>query len=231
MKNSLRFHHLLDCELLKDMPEDARAEFLDSCSVRSFSKPTLILAQGEPANGMTLIAEGVIEVSCIGSEGHQAIINHSGPGETLGEVEALGERVCAASCVAFPGTVTLFCATPLLFGQLSSTVFVRNLMAIQCDRIHRDNMFKMVDQFYTVGQRLCKYLHRMSTTSPTLTLSQSHLADIVGCSRQTMNRELGLLREKNLIAINKRRIQILNREALGALAADMHTGRLDPPQH
>ncbi|NNK78088.1 MAG: Crp/Fnr family transcriptional regulator [Litoreibacter sp.] len=231
MKNSLRFEHLLECELLKDMSEDDRIDFLDSCSLRSFSKPTLILAQGEPANGMTLIAEGVVEVSCIGPEGHQSIINHAGPGETLGEIEAIGERMCAASCVAFPGAVTLFCATPLLFGQLRSTVFVRNLLAIQSDRISRDNMFKMVDQFYTVGQRLCKYLHRMSTSTATLTLSQAHLAEIVGCSRQTVNKELGQLRDKELIAINKRKIRVLNREALGALAADMSLDRAGAPRH
>ena len=109
----------------------------------------------------------------------------------------------------------LFCATPLVYTHLQSPVFVRNLAGIYYDRLIRDNMAKSVSQFYSVDQRLCIYLSQLTSEQrPQIRVSQSSLAAIIGCSRQTVNRKLGELRDNAVIQLGKGLITVLDRKAL-----------------
>ena len=93
---------------------------------------------------------------------------------------------------------------------------MRNLFRVSYDRLVRDNQNKFVDQFYPVEQRLCEYLYRLSVDTAEVPKTQSDLAAILGCARQTLNRELGGLRERNIIELQKGKIVVLDRDALRA---------------
>jgi biotin operon repressor len=56
--------------------------------------------------------------------------------------------------------------------------------------------------------------------------SQSYLAGLVGCSRQTINKELGVLKEKSIIAINKGGISVLDRANLEQRIHDLDQDNL-----
>lgn len=143
------------------------------------------------------------------------MLHVSTAGDVLGDVEALSENPCAASCTALANTSVLFCATPLVYTHLQSPVFVRNLAGIYYDRLIRDNMAKSVSQFYSVDQRLCIYLSQLTSEQrPQIRVSQSSLAAIIGCSRQTVNRKLGELRDHAVIQLGKGLITVLDRKAL-----------------
>lgn len=215
MKNSLAFPHLLRCSLLADLPDDQKIAFLDACALRRFTTPTEILSQGEPCPGIYLVAQGQVEVSYVDAMGNLSVLHISTPGDVLGDVEALSENPCAANCTAQANTSLLFCATPLVYAQLQSPVFVRNLAGIYYDRLMRDNVAKSVSQFYSVDQRLCIYLCQLTSAQrPQIRASQSALAAIIGCSRQTVNRKLGELRDDTVIQLGKGMITVLNRQAL-----------------
>ena len=53
-----------------------------------------------------------------------------------------------------------------------------------------------------------------SERNSTIYDSQTYLAGVVGCSRQTINKELGVLRDKGFISVEKGVIEILDREKL-----------------
>lgn len=215
MKNSLRYPHLLKCSLLNDLPDDQKVSFIDQCALRFYETATPVLVQGETTSGLLLVAHGTIELAYLSQDGHKTIIHLASPCEVVGEVEAIADKPCAATCTALPNTAVLFCATPLIFEQLKSPVFVRNLAGIFYDRLVRDNKLKSVDQFYTVDQRICSYLSQLSSKKkPLITQSQAYLANVVGCSRQTINRTLGVLRDDNIIALRKGAIEVLDRAAL-----------------
>ncbi len=214
MMNSTKYPHLLNAPLLEDLPDNQKTEFLDSCSVRIFSEPTEILAQSQPASGMFLVAHGSVEVSFLSAGGHKSIIYHAGPGEVLGSIEAIAERDCAATCQAFANATVLYCARALLFEQLKSPVFIRNFAANVHERLTRDNIFKSVDQFYTVEQKICMYLLHLSSRNSKFSQSQSYLANAVGCSRQTVNKEFGRLRELNIIDQTRGDIRVCDPDAL-----------------
>lgn len=227
MKNSSRFPSLLNSDLLSDLPDDQKNHFLDQCSVQIVSDTKMILAQGEYSRGLYFVADGTVEVSYCSEDGNKSIIKLATAGDILGALEAVGERPCAADCSAFAQTILLFCATPLLFEHLKSPVFVRNLAAHGHDLLTRDNRFKSVDQFYTVEQKICMHLHQYSGSNAKFNQSQSYLAEVVGCSRQTINRELGVLRDLNIIEVGKGKIIVLERDALTRRIQALYSENLD----
>ncbi len=216
MKISVRYPALRNCPLLDDMTPQEKAAFLDQCIVKYHSKATEVLTQGEHAPGFFIIASGTVEISYISADGHRAIITHLGPGEALGEAEIIAQLPCAASAVVHADTVTLLCTGALVRQTMKSEIFVRNVSRSYVGRMLRDNQFKTVDQFQPVEQRISSYLWHLSTAGPVVRISQSYLANVVGCSRQTVNRVLGRLRDDGLIAIRKEEIEILDPVALAS---------------
>ncbi len=79
-----------------------------------------------------------------------------------------------------------------------------------------DNWLKHIGQFGAVGMRLRGYLYMLSENVSKVMETQSYLASVVGCSRQTINRELAKLREEGHITQNGSEIIVVDRESLGA---------------
>ena len=214
MMNSTRFPHLMNAPFLNDLPDDRKASFIDGCSVKFFERETPILQQDEPSGGMFMIAHGSVEVSFLSEDGNKSIIYHAGPAEILGAIECISERPCAATCTAFANTAVLFCPTALVYEHMKSPVLIRNFAVVTHEVLTRDNTFKSVDQFYSVEQKICRYLLHLSSKNSKFTQSQSYLANAVGCSRQTVNKELGRLRDLNIIDQTRGVIGVLDHSAL-----------------
>lgn len=215
MKNSLIFPRLLDCDLLADLPDDQKTAFLDVCAVRRYPEPTEILSQGEPCAGFYIVAQGLVEVNYCDSQGNLSVVHVAAPGDVLGDVEALSGDPCAASCMTLPNSVALFCPTPVIYTHLQSPVFARNQARLFYARMQRDNKAQSVTQFYSADERL--YIHLCQLTNdkrPEIQINQANLAVIVGCSRQTVNRKLGELRDEGVISIRKGKIKVLDRAGL-----------------
>lgn len=214
MRNAVRFPHLIKSQILRDLPDDFGVHFLNECSVRTYDQATPVLTQGDKVAGMFIVAHGAVEITSINSEGQTVLIHLSRQGEVFGDIEALSDNPAAANCTAAAKTVILFCAKPLLVSSMHSQIFLRNIIQVSYERLVRDNQIKFVDQFYPVEQRLCDYLLRLSAERPEITKTQADLAGLLGCARQTLNRELGRLRDREIIAMEKGKIRVLDREAL-----------------
>lgn len=218
MKNSVRFPQLKTCFMFEDLEEHIKSDFLDGCSVKIYREEEDILTQGEPPPGLFLIASGSVEIISHTEAGDRAIITHLAAGDTVGEPELIADMPCVCSAVVQPESVVLFCPKPAFEALMRRDVVVRNVMRYYVGRLRRDNHLKAVDQFLPVEQRVTSYLLHLSDANRVLRVSQSYLANAAGCSRQTVNRILGKLREGGVIAIGKGQIQILKPEDLTQVA-------------
>ncbi|APZ55265.1 Crp/Fnr family transcriptional regulator [Salipiger abyssi] len=214
MKNSVSYPHLMKAKILADLPTEKKMSFLNQCSVRVVHTPERILIQGDRPQGMFLVAHGRVDVAHSGEHGEQTVICHIGPGDVVGEIETTSGMPCVATCTALPVTTLLFCPTPLLYEFLKHPVFIRNLAAVFTARIARDNQSKATDQHLTVDERIGLRLRQLSQGSDRIRASQARLAEMVGCSRQTMNKSLGRLRDAGIIDIRKGEVRVLRPEAL-----------------
>jgi len=215
LENCVRFPHLLNADILVGLDVDFKKNFLNSCVAKLYPTPTVIFEQGEPAAGMVIVAHGYADVTFVGEDGHQTFLTRSKVGNTLGESETVAEEPCAASCVTSANATLLHCSPVSLFAALQNPAFIKNIAKTFHRRLVYDNWVKHIAQFGDVGQRLRGYLYVLSEHSNTIKETQSYLANMVGCSRQTINRELAGMREAGLITQSGSVITILNREVLG----------------
>lgn len=215
MKNAVRFPHLMNgSPALAGLTESVKETFLNACAVRTYDPLETIIAQGEGVSGMYMIAHGAVEITSYNAEGHTVLIHLHQRGDTFGEIEAIGDRPAAANCSAAGHAIMLFASTAQLFEAMREPLFTRNLFSVTFERLVRDNTTKFVDQFYPVEYRLCDYLYRLSVDKPEISKTQADLAGLLGCARQTLNRELGRLRDKSIIEMEKGKIRVTDRNAL-----------------
>lgn len=214
MENSIRFPHLLKAEFLKNLPLEYQKEILNGCSVLTYDTVKTVLMQGERANGMYIVAHGSVDIVYLGARGQKVFIARFETGRTFGDSETIAEIPCTATCEAANNTVLLFCPKPALFSHLKSTAFVQNMMAEVCIRMATDNALKLVDQTSSVTHRLIAHLQLLSEKTNLINKTQSNLAEMARCSRQTMNKELGKLRDQGIIEIRNRSIFIKDQKKL-----------------
>lgn len=225
MKLYAQFPILADAPLLRDLTPDQQELLLSKCVVRIANKATPLLAQGERPDGVYLVVEGTIEISYVSPEGHKIIIAHDGPTRTLGAIEAVANRACAATCTAFEGTTVLYWSISDFVAELQDATFLRNFADLSYTMLQHDNASKAVDQFFTAEQRICRYLGRLAGENRMFQQSQSYLANAVGCTRQTVNKELSLLKDRGVINIAKGRVEILDHAGLERRIEDLDMRR------
>ncbi|WP_207100762.1 Crp/Fnr family transcriptional regulator [Paracoccus shandongensis] len=206
---------LFDSPIMSGLSRDQKHALLASCTLRSLKAPTYILRQGEPTTGSYFIASGRVEVGYVDASGNQVIVHMARPGEMLGEVEALSGRPCACSCLTLPDTTVLFCPAKALYAHVPSHILIPNLCTILHDRLMRENRNRTADHYYSADQRIRLYLRQLtSDTDNAVRISQSQLGVVIGCSRQTVNRMLGELRDKGIIELGRNAVRVLDRARL-----------------
>ena len=219
MDVSARYPQMTKAEIFSGLPKEFIKQFLDRGTVLTYDTPTHILVQGDLSPGMYLIADGSVEILYLGEDGRETFFARAGVGAIVGETEAISEQLCAATAQANANTTLLFFSKNLLMEALGSVEFVKNLTKVFYEHLLQLNYFKLVDRNSPVDHRLCAYLLMFSERDSTIFDSQSYLAGVVGCSRQTINKELGVLRDKKFISIDKGKIEILDREKLETFLA------------
>ncbi|WP_199260031.1 Crp/Fnr family transcriptional regulator [Paracoccus binzhouensis] len=196
-------------DLIEGLDVEARLAFYAECTPRVFPTPTEILSQDEETEVAYLIVEGQIEVSFVDVDGNTVIAHVAGPGEVMGEVELLSGKTCAATCRTLPNTRLLRFTAPLLMRHVPVEVLLRNFAGILHGRLIRDNRLQAIAQFYSAEGRICMHLLRMTSAErPEVQVSQSQLALLAGCSRQTVNRTLAELRAEGIIEQRRGLIRI-----------------------
>lgn len=215
-KNSLLYPELLGIPLFEDLPAETAQDFIDSCIRTVYDEPTELLHQGMQCPGVYIIAQGSVEVSIVDSEGHHAVLVNIGAGDIFGEIETVADSPCIASCKIAAGGIMLFRPGSHVLSMLSNPIFVRNVFRINYHRLLVANRFHSSNQFHPVDVRICLTLENLARNSNVIRQSQAYVADMVGCSRQTINRVLGELRDENILALRKGVIEIIDRERLVA---------------
>ncbi|GGG61232.1 hypothetical protein GCM10011415_04120 [Salipiger pallidus] len=219
MKNSVAYPQLLKCRLFADLCHDDKAELLDRCTARTYELPETVLKQGELSPGIFFIAHGRMDVIVHGDGGEQTLLAHLGPGDTAGEIECISQEPCIASCRTQPLATLLLCPQPVVADYLRVPLFIRNVASVFRGRLEQDNAMKALDQHGSLEQRLFLRLRTLCDGRDRVRANQAHLAEILGCSRQSINKAIGRLRTAGIIEVAKGEVRLLQSDpALEELA-------------
>jgi CRP-like cAMP-binding protein len=214
LENSVRFPRLLKADPFKGLPADFKKEFLNACTVAIYDRATIIFEQGKPASEVMILAHGYVDVTYSGAGRQEMFVIRLRPGTIISEMEVISGLPCLATCTTSENATLLRCPRPLLDQALKQPAFLKNMVSSYYWRLSYVNWSKYVAQFGTVAERLRGYLYVLSEQTQTIRDSQSYLANMIGCSRQAVNRELRLLRDEGLIAQSGSQIMVLDRERL-----------------
>lgn len=180
-----------------------------------------IFRQGERVRGLYVLCQGLVKMRFMSQQGRYLLIRFCRPGETLNgitlEWHVFSGVAVGAPMIGFINEV-----------QLMWLIKQHPKLGLEMDHRFAQNgqhlLQRMADLAYeSVEERLAHILlslgrrhgvHEGKALRIDLPLSQQDLADMIGSSRQTVNRELRKLTDQGFIHEERCRITILDEERL-----------------
>jgi CRP-like cAMP-binding protein len=200
---------------LGDSEADA---ILAQATVARHAEGALIFAKGDPGNSMMAVLRGRVMISSPSVDGRQVVLTTFREGDVFGEIALLDGKERTAD-VARRSLLVLLERRPELAHQL---------LIVLCERIRRTNEQVEDFAFLHLETRIAKALLRLvqqegqrtSAPHPGLKISQRALGEIVGSSRESVNKHLQDWKRSGIIELEKGSILIRDVEALAALASE-----------
>lgn len=190
------------------------SEFRDVCSIIKEPKGKTILHQGEIPRTAFIIISGAVEVYRLTAEGQKILIGVARKDKLIGDYEAIAGLPCTASCATIEPTELMVIFSEQLTKAFAQPEFVRKYCTYTSSRFENDNLGRTLERFGMLKFNILRCLLTYCDENEVFHGSQEFFANLVGCSRQTLNSELNILVSDGLIEIKHRKILILNRAAL-----------------
>ena len=208
---------------------------IDKLAARSSSRRLpagrLVFHKGAPGDGLYGVLSGRIAFTMNSLEGRTLTLNALGPGEFFGEIALLDGKERTADATAATDCELLIVPRRSLFSLLERRPdLCIDLLVVLCERLRRTNEQVEDLAFLDLEARIAKVLVRLaeengagqSRTRPVgVKISQRALGELVGGSRESVNKHLQDWKRSGFIAIEKGSIVIHDIEALADLGADV----------
>jgi CRP/FNR family transcriptional regulator len=211
--------------LFNGLPASQIGELAKICMEKSYEKGLEIFSEGGVANGFYLVTAGKIKVYKLSLEGKEQILHIFGPGEIAGEVPVFSGGNYPASAQAIEAAGVLFFPRASFMELVNREPAIAvSLLAVLSQRLRR--FTRMIEDLSLkeVPGRLAAHLIYLGQRSPTgqsleLDITKTQLASLLGTIPETLSRILARMVQQGVIAVEGRKISVLDPEALEALAA------------
>ena len=215
------------CALFEGISEDDRSALIGIATKRSLPKNTTLFGEGDRAEGFYLILAGGVKVFKISPDGKEHILHIFGPGEPLGEVAvfsgkdfpAFAETLKQSDLLYFPRSRFLDLAS-------RQPQILLNMLATLSTRLRK--FTQKIEQLTLkeVASRLSEALLEMAGQSSVagredrveLRITKGQLASQLGTTPETLSRTFQKMTRLGLIRVEKRRVELLDRQGLQGLA-------------
>jgi CRP-like cAMP-binding protein len=187
----------------------------------------LIFAKGDPGNSMMAVLDGRIMITAPSQDGRQVVLTVMRAGEVFGEIALLDGKERTADATAMTECELLIVPRRSLLALLERRPdLCIDLLIVLCERLRRTNEQVEDLAFLDLEARIAKVLMRLaeengkgqSGTAPVgVKISQRALGELVGGSRESVNKHLQDWKRSGIIAIEKGSIVIRDIEALADL--------------
>ncbi|HLY46987.1 MAG TPA: Crp/Fnr family transcriptional regulator [Stellaceae bacterium] len=185
-----------------------------------------IFAKGDPGNSMMAVLKGRVIISSPSADGRQMVLTIMRTGEVFGEIALLDGKERTADATAMTDCELLVVSRRSLMALLERRPdLCINLMIVLCERLRRTNEQVEDLAFLDLAARIAKVLLRLAGENVDerpgaapieVKISQRTLGELVGGSRESVNKHLQDWKRSGIIAIEKGAIVIHDPEALGA---------------
>ena len=214
--------------LFNGLAQDDLVQLSQLAKTRVYKARETIVSKGDPAGEFYVLLRGRAKVTAQGKEGADTAINVMGPGEVFGEVGILDGQPRSATVTTLEECEMAVVDQRAFHGLLAASPAVAiRLLAVLAGRI-RELTIRVEDRaFLGVPARLAKQLlwlaknHGAESGSGIrieLKLSQQEFGEFIGATRESVNKYLRDWTRNGLIRHEREHLDILELEALRAIA-------------
>jgi CRP-like cAMP-binding protein len=217
----------LDFELLASLPDAERRAVIAEARRKRFAKGEVIFHEGDPGGTLHLVAQGRVAVRIGTPTGDHLILRVIDEGGWFGELSLICPSERNATIVALEPVQTLLIHTEAA-QQLRQRVpgFDDLMLKALVAEVRRLSTALLEVVFVPVPTRIYRHLSALErlyrskddATPTTIPLTQEELAQLVGTTRPTLNRQLQLAAKAGIVQIHRGSIEVLDRSAIEAKA-------------
>ena len=211
--------------LLRDLPPEELDRLAAAMRRRVFRRGEVVFHQGDPGETLHLVCSGHLKVVLPSETGDEALLKILGPGEVFGEMALLDGAPRSATVVALEVVETATLSRADFQALLRrSPAAVDGLLAVLAGMVRALNEEVGSLMFLDHPGRLAKKLLELAESHGRpangraveieLPLTQDELAAMIGTSRQTVNKLLGMYEAQRAVARGNRSILILDPDLL-----------------
>ena len=198
------------------LPPALRARMAQRAVLRRFRTGQYLLREGDPPRGMFGLVQGRTRHVCAVGEDREVLMHVGGPGLWTGEYALLSGARSVGSVIADAPSLALHLSAkdwqcivdedPRWLAHFAALVAERFATAY---RAYADAQAMARDEWVYARLKLVAQVEREhGSPVPRIKLSQSHLASMVGVSRQTLNAALMRLQARGLLQVGFRTIEL-----------------------
>jgi CRP/FNR family transcriptional regulator, cyclic AMP receptor protein len=212
--------------LISTMPERALDELVGFSTVVRFEQHRDVVNKGEPGDCLYGILAGRIRIYSTSPEGDEITLNVMEAGELFGEIAILDGRTRTASAAAMEYADLLKIHRDHFLPYLKANPdLILRMLSLVCDRLRWTSSTIEDSAFLSLPARMAKRLlfladhHRGAAEEHDISvpISQHDLGNMVGASRETINKQLALWRSAGILDTSRGAIVIRNCQALREL--------------
>ena len=216
-----------NCILFRGLEADERDAIASRARIRSFKAGETIFTIGSPGENMMAVLRGTVRISVPSADGKEFFLAILPQGEVFGELAVLDGKPRSADAMA-DGSCTL----ALLDRRDVFSFFERNpsawpkLLAVLSDRLRRTDALLAEIAMNQLPVRLAKTMLRvtsegMAKSNTKITLSQRQLANMVGGTRESVNKCIRVWQRDGIVQVAGGVIVIQKRSALEDIAEQL----------
>lgn len=193
---------------------------------RHFSPGELLFSEGEPCNGLYVIAAGRVRIFKTSQSGREQVLAVEGPASSIAELPVFDGGPYPASAAAAEEARLLF----LSRNDFRSFCLEHPEVSLKVLQVVGSRLRKLVGiieelSFTTLRHRLIAWLVREAQTHGHATpqgiafelgMSHQELAAHIGTVRELVSRNMARLQAQGMIRVQGREVTILDREGLEA---------------
>ena len=216
-------------QLFSDLSADQQEQIKTIIQERGFDKGETIFWEGEEGIGFYIVAQGMVKIYKVSSEGKEQILHIYGPGQPFGEVPVFAGRNFPANAQAVEKSRLLFLPRRAFIELISrQPSLALNMLAVLSMRLRQFTVQIENLSLKEVPGRLASYLiylsdEQQSPREVTLPISKGQLASLLGTIPETLSRIFSKMTTQGLISVQGATIAINDRPALDELSV---SGRL-----
>ena len=185
---------------------------------KHYAKNAVVLTEGEMGDSLFMIQSGKVKVFIGDEEGREIILKILSPGAFFGEMSMIDKQARSASVTTLEASTFLVLAHAAFEKCVDQVPRIATLV-MQClaqrvrEADRKIGTLALMDVYGRVASTLLELaVHKDGKLIVGEKLSQQDLANMVGASREMVNRILKDLTDRGFISIESKAITIINRE-------------------